>query len=193
MSDLTAATGSHAGSINGSETPVSDIWEFFGGTGMNYLTSPMVDNGDGTIGMAGWTVTWNGIPAIPMGGDTANFGTDTGLATISCGACNDADNTVIGDGGWDGTDACYDADNTNIGNGGCVGELACYDADNTIIGDQSCNGGNACYNADNANIGTNSCNCDGCCKECVDYVPDNSCNTGGNEDDFDVNGYCEYC
>ena len=85
FSDLTVATGSHAGSINGTESPVSDIWEFFGGTGMNYLTSPMVDNGDGTVDMSGWTVAWNGIAAIPMGGDTANFASDTGLATLTCG------------------------------------------------------------------------------------------------------------
>lgn len=82
--DLTAATGSHPGSINGSETPVSDIWEFFGGTGMDYLTSAIIDNGNGTLGMTGWTVAWNGIPVIPMGGDTANFAGDTGLANIVC-------------------------------------------------------------------------------------------------------------
>lgn len=89
--DLTVATGSHPGSINGTESPVSDIWEFFGGTGMDYLTSAMVDNGDGTVDMTGWTVAWNGIPAIPMGGDGANFGGDTGLAAFSCGTCNIGD------------------------------------------------------------------------------------------------------
>lgn len=91
FTDLTPATGSHAGAINGSENPVSDIWSYFGGVGMDYLTSPIVDNGDGTLDMSGWTVTWNGIPVIPMGGDTANFASDTGLATINCGACNDGD------------------------------------------------------------------------------------------------------
>jgi len=91
FNDLTTATGSHAGSINGSESPVSDIWEFFGGTGMHYLTSAMADNGDGTVDMTGWTVAWNGIEAIPMGGDTANFGSDTGLAALSCGSCNVGD------------------------------------------------------------------------------------------------------
>lgn len=85
FANTTAAAGSHAGVIDGSESPVFDIWEFFGGTGMNYLTSAMSDNGDGTIDMSGWTVGWNGIAAIPMGGDNANFASDTGLATLTCG------------------------------------------------------------------------------------------------------------
>ena len=84
FNDLTPATGSHAGDINGTESPVSDIWEFFGGTGMDYLTSAMVDNGDGTVDMTGWTVAWNGIAAIPMGGDPANFAGDTGLGNFVC-------------------------------------------------------------------------------------------------------------
>lgn len=91
MTGATSATGSHAGSIDGSESPASDIWEFFGGTGMHYTTSAMTDNEDGTVDMSGWTVTWNGIPGIPMGGDGANFAGDTGLATFSCGMCEVGD------------------------------------------------------------------------------------------------------
>ena len=84
FNDLTPATGSHAGDINGTESPVFDIWEFFGGTGMDYLTSAMVDNGDGTVDMTGWSVAWNGIALIPMGGDPANFAGDTGLGAFVC-------------------------------------------------------------------------------------------------------------
>ena len=92
FNNTTAATGGHTGSIDGTESPVSDIWEFFGGTGMHFLTAPMVDNGDGTIDMSGWTVNWNtDTSAIPMGGDTANNAADTGLATFSCGTCNVGD------------------------------------------------------------------------------------------------------
>lgn len=89
FNNTTAATGSHAGSIDGSESPVSDIWEFFGGTGMDYLTAPMVDNGDGTVDMSGWAVTWNGVATIPMGGDAGQG--DTSLAALSCGACGVGD------------------------------------------------------------------------------------------------------
>lgn len=60
------ATGSHTGSINGSESPAFDIWEFFSNTGMDYLSVAATDNGNGTLGLSGWTVTWNGIAAIPM-------------------------------------------------------------------------------------------------------------------------------
>ena len=91
FSNTTVATGSHAGGIDGTESPVADIWEFFGGTGMNYLTSAMTDNGNGTVDMSGWTVGWNGIAAIPMGGDSANFASDTGLGALSCGACGVGD------------------------------------------------------------------------------------------------------
>ena len=81
--------GSHTSTINGSESPQGDIWEFFGNTGMDYLTSPMNDldldaNNDHLIDMSGWTVTWNGIDAIPMGGDTANFAVDTSQGIMSC-------------------------------------------------------------------------------------------------------------
>ena len=89
--DITMATGSHAGSIDGSESPVFDIFEWFGGTGMHYWTSPVVDNGDGTIDMSGWAMAVNGIAHMALGGDPANFAGDTGLATITCGACNDGD------------------------------------------------------------------------------------------------------
>lgn len=91
FNNLTPATGSHPGNIDGSESPVFDTWLFFGNTGMHYLTSPIVDNGDGTLDMTGWTATWNGIAEISMGGDPANFATDTGLGAISCGACNGGD------------------------------------------------------------------------------------------------------
>ncbi len=81
--------GSHGGSINGNESPRGTIWEFFGNTGMDYLTKPMTDlgaNPDGShdIDMTGWNVTWNGIDAIPMGGDPANFGGDTGVGLMTC-------------------------------------------------------------------------------------------------------------
>jgi len=84
MHDLTPASGSHAGPIDGTETTVGTIWEFFGGTGMNYLTSPMTADANNVIDMSGWTVGWNGITAIPMGGDTANFAGDTGAAQLNC-------------------------------------------------------------------------------------------------------------
>lgn len=84
------ASGSHSGAPNGSESPdIDNPWGFFTNTGMHQTTSAVTmlsDDGAGnvTLDMAGWSVTWNGIADIPMGGDTANFGTDTGIATVTC-------------------------------------------------------------------------------------------------------------
>lgn len=69
-----SASGSHGNCIDGTESPAFDKWEFFGNTGMDYIrvnaTNPaqavVTDNGNGTLVFSGWTVTWNGIAAIPM-------------------------------------------------------------------------------------------------------------------------------
>jgi hypothetical protein len=83
------ASGSHGGPPNGTESPNIDLpWNFFGNTGMHQTTSPitvLTDNGaTKTLDFSGWDVTWNGLASIPMGGDTANFPADTGIATITC-------------------------------------------------------------------------------------------------------------
>jgi hypothetical protein len=93
------ASGSHAGAPDGSETPNIDLpWNFFGNTGMHQSTSAVVelsDDGAGnlTLDFSGWDVTWNGIASIPMGGDTANFPSDTGVATLTCADPTCADGT----------------------------------------------------------------------------------------------------
>ena len=72
---------------------VDEPWGFFGNTGMDYLTSAVnVVNDAGTIkylDFSGWTVTWNGIPTIPMnagawGAGTGYFGGGNGVAKITC-------------------------------------------------------------------------------------------------------------
>ena len=97
------ATGSHSGPINGSESPAFDIWEFFGGTGMDYMTvAPTVTNGDvlgdgGTVkylDWSGWTVTWNGIAAIPMGAGAWN-GNPEGQAVITCSTASCSDSSTF--------------------------------------------------------------------------------------------------
>jgi len=80
------AAGSHAGVPDGSEDAGIDApWSFFANTGMHQTQIiPVVDNLDGTMNFRGWGVTWNGIPNIPLGGDSANFPGDTGLAMLNC-------------------------------------------------------------------------------------------------------------
>ncbi len=98
LGDVQPALGSHPGLPDGSETPSIDMpWGFFGNTGMHQTTLPVVivggDDGAGdgvaSIDFSGWGVTWNGILNIPLGGDGANFPSDTGIAAVSCSAgCN---------------------------------------------------------------------------------------------------------
>ena len=84
-----AASGSHSGAPDGTESPgIDNPWSFFGNTGMHQSTSPVnilsASGNTMTLDFTGWNVTWNGISSIPMGGDTANFPTDTGIATVTC-------------------------------------------------------------------------------------------------------------
>ena len=73
------AFGSHWGCPDGSETPSIDRpWCFFANTGMFQTTGVPVtlsqDNGAiKFLDFAGFGVTWNGIPNIPLGGDPGNF------------------------------------------------------------------------------------------------------------------------
>lgn len=78
------ATGSHAGSIDGSESPGFDNpWEFFGNTGMHGTSSPTTVTSTGAntadIDMSGHFVTWNGIAVINMGS-----GPSAGVASVVC-------------------------------------------------------------------------------------------------------------
>ena len=102
LDTIQAASGSHTGVIDGTENPnIDNPWEFFGNTGMHQTTSPvtvLTDDGAGnmTLDFSGWNVTWNGIASIPMGGDTANFASDTGIATLTCAVdCGDGDTYVL--------------------------------------------------------------------------------------------------
>jgi hypothetical protein len=101
IGDVQPALGSHPGFPDGTELPSIDVpWVFFANTGMHQTTLPVVivngDDGTGdniaSVSFSGWGVTWNGIPNIPLGGDSANFPADTGVAVITCSSeCNAGD------------------------------------------------------------------------------------------------------
>ena len=75
------------GNINGP-------WDFFGQTGKNFTTSAITGGASalsgtgfpttGGLAMSGWVVTWNGIPAIPMG--TGAWGCADASTTAKCTA-----------------------------------------------------------------------------------------------------------
>lgn len=78
-----AGTGNHSGSPAPSDTnSIDKPWSFFTNTGEHFSTGgTSADPVAGTITMD-WFVAWNGIPAINMSGDAANFG-DTGIGTFT--------------------------------------------------------------------------------------------------------------
>jgi len=95
------ASGSHSGPFNGTEQPGIDIpWEFSSNTGMHQSTSPINIISQTELDFTGWSVTWNGIADINLGG---------------CGQIDPADNGGFSgcDFDRDGTD---DAVNTGIAN-----------------------------------------------------------------------------
>ena len=95
-----SASGSHSGEPDGSESPgIDKAWAFFGNTGLHYTSSPAAllnaSGNTATIDMSGWTVTWNGIDAIPMGSG-AWEGNPEGVAVITCGNdCSDGDSFTM--------------------------------------------------------------------------------------------------
>jgi len=110
---IQTASGSHSGAPDGTETEgVGKAWAFFGNTGLHYtsVSSAILsdDNaGYATINMSGWTVAWNGIPAIPMittawesyseGAGAATPGVNPdGVGVLRCGsACADGDTFTL--------------------------------------------------------------------------------------------------
>jgi hypothetical protein len=74
----------------GEDPNIDNPWVLLGATGMHLTTSPITEVGSTasgfvkTLDFSGWAFTWNGIPAIALGGDPANYPSDTGTASITC-------------------------------------------------------------------------------------------------------------
>jgi len=101
LGQIQSASGSHAGIPDGSENPAIDHpWNFFGNTGMSQTTAPILifsDDGAGNVMLdfSGWGITWNGIPNIPLGGDST-VPADTGIAILTCSStCAAGDSYVL--------------------------------------------------------------------------------------------------
>ena len=64
----TSAGASHAGAPTAGDTnAITAPWNFFGNTGSDFLTVAVTGDTTSGLNMSGWTVTWNGVPTIPMG------------------------------------------------------------------------------------------------------------------------------
>ena len=84
-----AASGSHSGAPNGSESPnIDQPWDFFNNTGMDQTLTAVTQltntSTGGTLNFSGWDVTWNGIASIPMGsGGVCITNTTDGLTSTN--------------------------------------------------------------------------------------------------------------
>ncbi len=84
------AGNSHSGYPDGTEiAPFDAAWTFLGNTGMHQSSTPtyiVSDDGLGNVQLdfSGWGAVWNGISAINLGGDSVNYASETGLATLTC-------------------------------------------------------------------------------------------------------------
>ena len=89
LTDQPKGTGSHTGApvYPADYGPIDKPWSFFSNTGHHFQNLASggisVDPDLGTVNMAGWRVSWNGIPTINMGGDPVNFPVDTGIGTFT--------------------------------------------------------------------------------------------------------------
>jgi hypothetical protein len=73
----------HTGSPTASDTnAVDQPWFFFANTGSDYLRVAVTGNTTSGLDLSGWTVTWNGIPAINMGSGPWK---PTNCASFGCG------------------------------------------------------------------------------------------------------------
>lgn len=85
----TAAGASHAGAPTAGDTnAITAPWAFFGNTGSDYLTTAVTGSTEAGLNFSGWTVTWNGIAAIPMGSGAWGAGYTNGVANFSWDGTN---------------------------------------------------------------------------------------------------------
>lgn len=80
-----AGSGSHSGAPTPTDTnSIDKPWSFFTNTGEHFQKNGGI-SADPVAGTAtmDWWVSWNGIPAINMTGDSVNFPEDTGIASFT--------------------------------------------------------------------------------------------------------------
>ena len=83
IGQTTTAGASHSGAPTASDTnAITAPWFFFKNTGSDYVTTA-ITGGTGGLNMSGWTVTWNGIAAIPMGSGAWGTGYTNGVANFT--------------------------------------------------------------------------------------------------------------
>lgn len=83
IGSATSPGASHVGApIAGDTNAITAPWSFYGATGSDYLTVPITGSTTAGLDFSGWTVTWNGIPAIPLGSGAWGAGFSDGVANF---------------------------------------------------------------------------------------------------------------
>lgn len=81
IGSTTSPGASHAGlPTAGDFNAITAPWSFFGSTGSDYLTAPITGSTTAGLDFSGWTITWNGIPAINLGSGAWGAGFSNGVA-----------------------------------------------------------------------------------------------------------------
>lgn len=74
---------SHSGIVAPGDTnAITAPWDFFYNTGSDYVTTPITGGTTG-LNFSGWTVSWNGIPSLNLGGNAWGTGYASGIANFS--------------------------------------------------------------------------------------------------------------
>jgi hypothetical protein len=80
----TSAGASHGGLPTAGDTnDITAPWGFFGNTGSDFVTTAVTGSTTAGLNFSGWTVTWNGIPAIPMGAGAWAAGFSNGVGNFT--------------------------------------------------------------------------------------------------------------
>lgn len=81
IGSTTSPGASHAGVPTvGDFNAITAPWSFFGNTGSDYLTAPITGSTTTGLDFSGWTISWNGIPAISLGSGAWGAGFSDGIA-----------------------------------------------------------------------------------------------------------------
>lgn len=83
IGQATTQGASHGGPVVAGDTnAITAPWEFFGNTGSDYTTVGITGGTVTGLDFSGWTVTWNGIPAINMTSGAWGTGFTNGVANF---------------------------------------------------------------------------------------------------------------
>ncbi len=84
IGQATSPGASHSGWFTSGDTNAIDApWAFLANVGSDYTTVGITGSTSAGLDFSGWTTTWNGIPAINMGGGAWGTGYSNGVANFA--------------------------------------------------------------------------------------------------------------